>query len=273
MVCELTVGVKLGNRVLLVVSAILCVILLVFAGFSQAQPIASGVKGGMSFFYYISSYWSSSDTYASIPVNFLVINQTAFVEIRIGVVNATDVETNTMCYYNDGEVDFEKGNINLYTGVSSGFAGIIGANLNVGDRIHPDGGDTLTILDTTTRNYESGARVTNHVRIVDNNPEEGYRGTRDLYFDKETGVLVEQVDQVETTVAPITVTRLTWKIASVSSVAGWKMAEISFPVASSTSNPTSGIFTRFHLLLIVLFLLILAGIAIMVYKKKNSKPK
>jgi hypothetical protein len=267
MACELTMGVKLGNR-LLAVSAVLCVMLLMFAGFGQAQPVVSGVKGGMSFFYHVSSYWSSTDTYASIPLNFLVINQTAFIEIRIGAVNATDVETNTMCYYTDGEVDFEKGNVNLFTGVSSGFAGIIGANLNVGDRIHPDGNDTLTLSDVTTRNYESGARATTHVRIVDNDYEEGYRGTRDLYFDKETGILVEQVDQVETIDAPVTTTRLTWKIASVSSVAGWNMPEIKYPVAPSTSNPASGLFAKFCWLLFVPLLLVLVGIVLVVYKKK-----
>jgi len=267
MACELTVGVKLGNR-LLAVSAILCVMLLAFAGFGQAQPVVSGVKGGMSFFYHVSSYWSSTDTYASIPLNFLVINQTAFIEIRIGTVNATDVETNTMCYYTDGTVDFEKGNVNLFTGVSSGFAGIIGANFNVGDRIHPDGNDTLTILDATTRNYESGARATTHVRIIDNNPEEGYRGTRDLYFDKETGVLVEQVDQVETTVAPITTTRLTWKLISVSNVAGWKMPEVKYPVVSPTSSPVSMLFEKSYWLFIVPLLLIIVGIVLVVYKKK-----
>jgi hypothetical protein len=246
---------------------------LAFAGVCQAQPIVSGVRGGMSFFYHVSSYWSSSDVYASIPLDFIVVNQTSCIEVKIGAVNATGVETVTICYYNDGETDFERGSTNFYTGISSGFAGIIGANLGVGDRIHPDGNDTLTILDTTSRNYDSGARVTSHVRIIDNNPTDGYRGTRDLYFDKETGILVEQVDQVETTVDPITVTRLTWKIASVFGVAGWEMPEITLPVASSTSNPGSGVSLKSCLLIITLSLLIIAGLVIVVYKKKIAKPK
>jgi hypothetical protein len=266
------VGVKLGNR-LLSVSAILCVMFLMFAGFSQAQPIVSGVNGGMSCFYHVSSYWSSSDSSASIPEDFFVVNQTSCIEIRIGTTNATSVETSTMCYYYDGTVDFDRGGINLHTGVGFGFVGVIGANLKVGDRIHPDGEDTLTVLDTVTRNYASGARATNHVRIVDNNQTGGYRGTRDLYFDKETGILVEQVDQVETTEAPITITRLTWKIASVSSVDGWKMPEISLPIASPTSPPSSGTFTKFYLLLVVLFLIVIVGIAIIVYKKKAATTK
>ncbi len=271
MACELTVGVKLGNR-LLAVSAILCVMLLVFAGFGQAQPISSGVRGGMSFFYYVTSYWTSADTYASIPLDFIVVNQTSCIEIKIGAVNTTSVETVTICYYIDGATDFERGSTNLYTGVGSGFVGIIGANLKEGDRVHPDGEDTLKILDTTLRNYDSGIRATNHVRIIDNNPTDGYKATRDLYFDKETGILVEQVDQVETTVDPIAVTRLTWKIASVFGVAGWEMPEVTLPVASPTSKPDSGMSAKSYLLIIVI-LLIIAGLVMVVYKKKMAKTK
>ncbi|MDR0318824.1 MAG: hypothetical protein LBI09_02175, partial [Nitrososphaerota archaeon] len=103
-------GVKLNIR-LFVVSALLCILTLSFVGVSLAQPIVSGVKGGMTFDYYISSYWSSTDSYSSAPADLVVANQTVCIEIRIGAVNATNVETSTIAYYNDGTTDFERGNI------------------------------------------------------------------------------------------------------------------------------------------------------------------
>jgi hypothetical protein len=239
----------------------------VFVGGCQAQSIVSGVRGGMAFDYYVSSYCSSSDPYYSAPIDFIVINQTECIEVRIGAVNTTNVETITICYYDDGATDFERGNINLFTGMGYGFVGVIGANLDVGNSVHPDGEDALTILDTTTRNYESGARATNHVRIVDDNQTGGYRATRDLYFDKATGILVEQVDQVETTVVPITVTRLTWKIISVVNVENWEIPGFVLPDFSLTSKPDSGIATNFYLIIGVPLLLVAIVIAIIVYKK------
>jgi hypothetical protein len=264
------VGVKLNSR-LLAVSVILCIVTLAFAGVSQAQTINSGLTGGMTFFYYVSSYCSSTDDSYSVPLDLLVVNQTSCIQVSISSVNATSVDTVTMCYYIDGTADLDRGGTNLYTGVGYGFVGIIGANLTVGDRIHPDGEDTLTILDTATRNYESGARITNHVRIADYNPEDGYKATRDLYFDKATGILVEQVDQVEATIAPYVTTRLTWKIASVSGVDGWEIPGFTLPVASTTPTPWSRIDYKI-LLVIVLFILVVLGIVIVVYKKKLTKP-
>jgi len=243
-----------------------------FVGANLAQPIVSGVKGGMAFDYYISSYWSSSDPSSVIPADLIVANQTVCIEIRIGSVNATDVETITIAYYYDGTTDFERGNINLYTGMGYGFVGVIGANLNVGDRIHPDGEDTLKILDTTMRNYESGARATNHVRIIDDDPEDGdYRATRDLYFDKATGILVEQIDQVETTIAPITVTRFTWNIVSVVNVDGWEIPGFTLPDLFAPTKQVSWLSSNFYLVICIPLLLVAMVIILVVYKKPRKK--
>jgi hypothetical protein len=265
---NLQIGVKLNNRVL-VISAILCIMVLVFAGFSQAQSITSGVRPGMTFCYTVSSYWSSSDSYSSIPWELAVFNQTAYVEVRISEVNSTHISTTTFYYFVDGTAaDPDKGSVALYTGVSSGFVGIIGANLNVGDRIHPNGENTLTILDTSTRYYDNYARSINHVRIIDDNQADGYRGTRDLYFDKATGILVEQVDYVETLSSPTSVSRITWKIAHVSGVDNWTISGFTFPTPLPPSNTGKRSITTFYLPIAISSLLAIAAIAIIIYKKK-----
>jgi hypothetical protein len=257
------------NRRRLAVSTILCIMILVFAGFSQAQTITSGVRPGMSFYYDISSYWSSSDPYISTPLEFSVINQTLYVEVRISDVNNTHITTTSFYYFNDGTADVDRGSTNLYTGVGSGFVGIIGANLNKGDTIHPNGNNTLTILDTSTRYYDNQGRLINHVRIVDNNQVDGYVGTRDLYFDKKTGILVEQVDQVETLAAPTTVSRITWKIVHVSGADDWVIPGFTFPTSLPTPKPETRSLTKFYLPIAISFLLAISAIAIIIHKKRK----
>jgi hypothetical protein len=144
------------------------------------------------------------------------------------------------------------GNINYLTGTSYGdFVAIIAANLNVGDKIHPNGDDGITIKDTSTSNYQSGSRTTNHVQQTKTNETTATTYTRDLYFDKATGVLVQEVDT--TAVAnPSSTSRVTWTLDSVSSVEGWVVPE--FPVIA------------------VIPVFLLAGLfAAIAYKKKSVK--
>jgi hypothetical protein len=240
-------GVNLKNR-LLAVGLILCIASLTLIGTVKAQT--AGVSPGYVFDYHINSYWSSSDSYASIPTDLMDINHTSHFEVRISTVNETNIEIFYAIYYNNGTQPFgTHGNINYMTGTSYGdFVTIIPANLNVGDKIHPTGADGITIKDTVTRSYESGSRVTNHVQQSATNSTTGITSTRDLYFDKVTGVLVEEVDRSDTT-SPVTTSQVTWKLDSVSNVSDWTVPE--FPVIS----------------LVPVFLLV-AAFATIAYKKK-----
>jgi len=220
-------GVKLNNR-LLAVCLILCISSLALVGTVQAQTITVGVSPGMVFDYHVSSYWTSTDDYASIPEELRTMNETAHVEVRISETNSTHVLTATPYYFKNESQTMDRGIVNLYTGEGYGFVAIIGANLNVGDILHPVGDDGLTILDVSTRNYESGARETNHVRLVDNNATGGYIATRDYYFDKTTGILVEQIDRIETTTSPTSVSQVTWKLDSTFNIENWVVPE--FPL-------------------------------------------
>jgi len=209
----------------------------VLAGTVQSQSIYSGVSSGMVFDYKLSSYWSSDDPNVSSPAELAIINQISHIEVRISDVNDTHIFTTNICYYNNDKSNtIDRGIINFYTGEVSGvyssdgyiytnegygFAAIIGADLNVGDVIHPNGTDGLKILDATTRAYENGDRLLNHVCIVDDDLGGDYVWTRDLYFDKETGVLVEQLDRTESTTTPASVAQVTWKLSSVSGVDNW----------------------------------------------------
>jgi hypothetical protein len=188
-------------------------------------------------------------------------NFTTHVEVIISEVNRTHVTVANPWYFSDGTAILEKGAVNMVTGDGYGFVGIIAANLKVGDLIHPSGSDGLKILDTKTRNYGGSTnRATNHVRIDNEDKINGIKGTRDLYFDKETGMLVEQIDTTETTKAPFITSQVTWKLTSVNGVDNWTVSD-----ALSTN--------RLLLILIIIIVVVVVAVFIVVYKKKLAKPK
>ena len=230
---------------------------LLSVGFVQAQVIAPGVKQGMVFVYELTSYWTTSDPSSSIPTELLMINQTTVVEVRISTVNNTHVTVASPWYFKDGTYNIERGAVNLHTGDGYGFVGIIAANLNVGDKIHPNGQDGLKVLDTTKKNYGSSSRATNHVHIVDDDTVNGLKGTRDLYFDKETGILVEQKDKAETTKAPFVTSQVIWKISYVEGVDDWTISD-TFPWTT---------------VLLVIIISVSTAVIVIVYNKKIATPK
>jgi hypothetical protein len=234
-----------------------------FSGFVQAQAYGSGVEPGMVFDYTLNCYWESSDPgYSEIPTDLLVYNFTSYVEVIISETNHTHVTVANPWYFKDGTSYLERGAVNILTGDGYGFEGIIAANLKVGDLVHPSGKDGLKILDTKTRNYGGSTnRETNHIRIDNDDKISGTKGTRDLYFDKETGILVEQNDKTETTRAPFITSQVTWKLAAITGVDNWTISD---------TLPTNQV-----LLIGVIVVIVVAAVAIfiIVYKKKIAKPK
>lgn len=239
-------GVKLNKRLLATLAVILCIVSLAISTV-KGQTIVPGVAPGDDFDYHTTSYWTSSDSYASIPSGLIDINQTLHAEVRISTVNATNIDTFSAYYAANGTAFSGRGNINLLTGTSYGdFVAIIGANLNAGDKIHPDGTDGVTIKETVDRSYESGTRSTNHISNSVRNDTAGYTATRDLYFDKATGMLVEQVERTDVD-NPRSTTIVTWKIVSASV---WSIPE--FPVIIALPA-----------------FLIATSLAVIAYKKKH----
>ena len=82
---------------------------------------------------------------------------------------------------------------------SNGFYPIYAANLKANDYLRPHGPDRSTINETSNRQYASGARETNRRTITienydENDPSRTWIETPTIYFDKQTGMLVELRD-------------------------------------------------------------------------------
>ncbi len=76
--------------------------------------------------------------------------------------------------------------VDVYSGGSNGpnYMFFVAPNLSTGTQVYP-GGANYFVNDTLTKDYASGARITNHVNFA--SPLD----YRDSYNDKATGVLVE----------------------------------------------------------------------------------
>jgi hypothetical protein len=179
---------------------------------TRALVLTPGVAPGDYFIYNITSSWSSSDEYASIPPELVDINKTETFEVRIHNVTDADVATFIAVYYRNETVDSEYGLVNVDTGDGYGaFVAIIAANLNEHDLIHPLGADGITINQTVIKAYESGNRETNRILIESTNATTGVTGRIDRYFDKATGILVEEY---ATTTSADETSTVTWIIKS-----------------------------------------------------------
>jgi len=217
-------------------------------GSTRALVLTPGVDPGMIFSYDVSSSWSSSDEYASVPHDLWEINQTETVEVRISNVTDANVTTFVAVYYRNGTADAGRGLVDLDTGDSYGsFVAIIAANLNANDLVHPLGADGIFINETVIKTYESGNREANRIVIEYTNATTGTTGRVDRYFDKETGILVES-HETTTTTNPQTATSVSWKIKSSNA---WVIPE--FPSA-----------------LILPLLMAITMIVAIAYKKKHA---
>lgn len=164
-------------------------------GTTLVKALTPGVTVGDSFIYDLSVSWNSDDQYASIPSSLVELNKTKSIEVRINNVIPPNVTTFLATYLKNGTALADRGSINLDTGLSDGgFVAIIAANLTAGSRVHPLGEDTVTINETVIKSYASGLRETNHIRIEYQNATAGFAESVDRYFDKQTGMLVEEHD-------------------------------------------------------------------------------
>jgi hypothetical protein len=199
---------------LFAIVGILCLVSLAMFGTVRGQTLTAGVRMGDAFIYHVTSHWTSTDPYASIPVDIAKINQTDFIDVRLSDVNATNIDVFAATIYKDGMADAARGSINYQTGESSGaFVAIIAANLTANQRVHPSGTDTVTINSTTTSIYQGEIRETNRIYISTRSDEAGVTSSFDRYFDKITGILVSSIETT-TYDDPSSTSTVTWTLAS-----------------------------------------------------------
>jgi len=243
---------KMANVVMLL--ALLCFAMGEAALAQTAQP---GVRVGNSFTYEVKGFWSSSDADAVISDSILDLNATEYVQVNITKVIDADVSMHIVWRFTNGTVSETDSEIDVSTGIYTyWFWAVFPTNLNVGDKIHPFGPDTIKVNASSTRDFGDYKRETNRYLVTGefvstDNTNRTYNDYMTVHFDKQTGMLVELYDY-KTYTNPEYSETITWKIIDSNA---WDVPE--FPVVA----------------LVIPLLVVAALLALIVYKKRSAKRK
>jgi len=170
---------------------------------AAAQERTVGVAEGDWFNYGVDGSWNSTDPNVFSPPSaygdWETINETEWVKMTITGVSGTNVSVHYLTHYKNGTEEIGDGYIDVDTGdEANATLTIIAANLGVNDNLYTSGDySTWAINETITRTYPDGVRNTNHINMTYelswtvNETECYFSQSVNLYWDKETGVLVE----------------------------------------------------------------------------------
>jgi len=192
-------------RTKMLVLSIFTLLISTITGFALAQSAVVGVPKGAIFEYDYNLQLSSTDPSAQTLSHYLELNKTQAMQLKIIDISGTKISIEKTTIFKNGSqakttgyIDINTGNLQLNFGSL-----IVGANLNVQDKLYPSGGNAL-INDTSMRTYPSGQRETNH--YISETTDENYYEKVEICFDKAMGVAVSYYYESRETVDGYTTT-------------------------------------------------------------------
>jgi hypothetical protein len=225
--CKFQMFKKLHLPIILILIVFLCVVAVVAVLLYQPlrdqtpnETVVAGVVAGDVFTYNIRTYATIIDANATVPESFCQLNMTEWYRVTITQVNDTEVSFSSTWRFSNGTEINTTGKVNIKTGTGSSqdFWAIYASGLEAGDFARPFGANRQVINETESRTYKSGERETNSILLENmfydaddptgNSTCESYRS---IYFDKQTGMLVEFVNS-DFYSNPQLLLRLQWKI-------------------------------------------------------------
>ena len=221
----------------LVALSTIIIFLVTIEGVALAQPVDVGVSKGETFDYSYNLLWSSTDPTATIPSDYVQLNNTQAIQFTITDISGSKISMEKTNIFKNGTQTKESGFVDINTGdikINYGTI-IVGSNLNAGDKLYPSGGHAI-INDTTTRAYPSGPRETNH--YISETGDQNNLVKVELYFDKQKGVAVNYYFESHETSDGYTATTQETLTNTNSNV--WMVAPGSTPTATGISpTPTA----------------------------------
>jgi len=182
-------------------------------GRTWAQTLVPGVSKGNVFYYDFAVFWSSNDPNAPVPESLIDLNRIEWLRIAITDVYDPMVYLNITYHFENETENNLDGYVNIETGQSvNGNGLIIAPNLNANDVVYPSGNSSFTINETVTRTYPGGERETDHFTTTLTNLGDYAYDFEDVYFDRQTGVMVEWYTEQSPLSNPNEKTTLHWKI-------------------------------------------------------------
>ncbi len=172
----------------------------VFGVFAQVTG-GLGVKAGDNLTYSFEAFWSSTNPSKVVPSQFSDMNKTRSIKINVTYVSDTTANLDISSQMIDGTEVNMPGILNVIAGrgTKEAFLFLIGANLTAGDKAYPladpaavkagAAAESFPITETVTKTYLGTSREVNHYHA--SNSDENGTVTRDAYYDRTTGILLE----------------------------------------------------------------------------------
>jgi len=159
---------------------------------SAVTTPSPGVTPGSVFTYDFFVFWNSTDQNAKSPADAVELNKTDTIKLTITQVTGLVVLMNITSRFDNGTENTENGMVNIMSGSSiRAFGLIVSPKLTAHNVVYPYGDYNFTINGTATRTYPFGERETAYYTANSTNTT-GYVYVFDnMYFDRETGVMLE----------------------------------------------------------------------------------
>jgi hypothetical protein len=250
--------------------------ILIAGAFGQTSTVTVGVSTGEFFKYNLTYFWASSNQADSVPASLLQKNATDFFQIDVLSVGGRSVGLQETWSFLDGTRTIQTIIEAVGNATSDSFIFVYSANINVGNPLFPAESDLpYRVNQTVSRSYNGVARETNHVAITRTDVQNETFTSIDIYFDKQTGVLVEGtlIDIYSATPNQTFTTHIALKESSV-----WEVSSLS-PTPTSTSStgtqpPTNTDTGSTHLIILLIAIVTVVGViasVILTHTKKAPK--
>ncbi len=212
---------KLTAYLTVIMISVLLLLATVYSAAAQTEiTIVAGVKPGDQFTYTITGSYSQNAPLESVPAE--VINAAASSYFKITIVNVSNPNVGYTYIWHFANGTDQNGdgiaNLEIPSEDEGPFWTIVPANLTKGQKIHEHFGDQSTFNDTIMWNYANYTRETNFwqtssEQVNNSTGVDKYRTVNsDIYFDKQTGMLVSLNEQSYYQ-NPTFTTTITWTLA------------------------------------------------------------
>jgi len=182
------------NSRIVLLNLIATFLLLALVVGASATTRTVGVRVGNKFKYRPTVSWSSNDTSATFPSELVDANNTEWGEFTVTGISGTNITMQWTTHYKNGTETTMGGWVDVNTGAGNVTMFAISANLAENDSLYTSSYNTWFINETVPRTYSSTVRDTNHLNMTSLSGTLSYR--YNFYWDKSTGVLVEQLREI-----------------------------------------------------------------------------
>jgi ribosomal protein L40E len=229
------------NKKTIISALFISLLFLTILGTATAQQTYVGVSEGNTFKYNFVINWSSTRPTDVVPSRLVRDNQTDYFQMRIIRVSSSTVQIESIWRYTNGTQTNSTDIAEVSQGIGNNIF-IYATNLTRGDKLYPASDLPWTINETKPIYYSdtSGFRDTNHIEVnrTDVQDQGKLYSYLSLFFDKQTGIVVESFLTEALIAAPNQTTTQHMKLVETNAWAFSTQATPP-PLSSISSSPSS----------------------------------